>query len=257
MKKIITESPGSDESQKRNEIISGDSSLSQSSISPPLSNLSGDIDSECSVVHATCSLTETYEQNGAYSTSSSAHSPSRPAATIDNKEEETSYAEVFSVKTNDSSVFEIMNHIASSFATNFLKQLEMHKLESQMISIKNKCDQLNKESSLTWRESISYIVKKYPFHKMNDEESMKFLNLCLTKCLAALNGIPTSILNETIQLAEKKTILWISTFTDAISKRKKLIEKLKQLEEQSSNVSDTLLEEFSNCETFNQLIDEV
>ena len=94
------------------------------------------------------------EQNGAYSTSS-AHSLSRPAATIDNKEEETSYAEVFSVKANGSSVFEIMNYIASSFATNFLKQLEMHKLESQMISIKNKCDQLNKESSLTWREFIT------------------------------------------------------------------------------------------------------
>ena len=134
MKKIITESPTSP-SQNRNEMISGDCSISL------LSN--GDIDSE------------TYEQNGAYSTSSSAHSPSRPAATIDNKEEETSYAEVFSVKTNDSSVFEIMNHIASSFATNFLKQLEMHKLESQMISIKNKCDQLNKESSLTWREFIT------------------------------------------------------------------------------------------------------
>jgi len=153
-----------------------------------------------------------------------------------------------------------MNHIASSFATNFLKQLEMHKLESQMISIKNKCDQLNKESSLTWRESISYIVKKYPFHKMNDEESMKFFNLCLTKCLSTLNGISTTsttILNETIQSAEKKAILWISTFTDAISKRKRLIEKLKQLEDQSSNVSDALLEEFSNGDTFNHLINEV
>ena len=155
---------------------------------------------------------ETYEQNGAYSTSSSAHSPSRPAATIDNKEEETSYAEVFSVKTNDSSVFEIMNHIAFSFATNFLKQLEMHKLESQMISIKNKCDQLNKESSLTWKESISYIVKKYPFHKMNDEESMKFFNLCLTKCLSTLNGISTTILNETIQSAEKGNSLDINFY---------------------------------------------
>ena len=56
---------------------------------------------------------------------------------------------------------------------------------------------------------------------------------------------------------QKKAILWISTFTDAISKRKRLIEKLKQLEEQSSNVSDALLEEFSNGDTFNHLINEV
>jgi len=48
----------------------------------------------------------------------------------------------------------------------------------------------------------------------------------------------------------------VSRFFDKVS-RCLLIEKLKQLEEQSSNVSDTLLEEFSNCETFNQLIDEV
>ena len=83
MKKISTESPTSDASQKLNEMISGDSSLFQSSISL-LSNRSGDLDSD------------TYEQNGSYSTSSSsAHSPSRPAATIDNKEEEISYADFF------------------------------------------------------------------------------------------------------------------------------------------------------------------
>ena len=182
---------------------------------------------------------------------------SETMASIDNKEEEEkeSHVQVLSMKKIDLTLLDIMNHIASSFATNFLRQLEIQKLGLQMNSIKNQCDILNTESALTWKESISYIVKKYPFHEMNDVASMGFFNLILTKCIASLNGLSA----QDLKLAEKNAIRWISTFIDAISKRKDKIKKLMQIEDSSTKRFDDshFIQMFSVHDDSNKLTDEV
>ena len=182
---------------------------------------------------------------------------SETMAPIGNKEEEEkeSHVQVLSMKKIDLTLLDIMNHIASSFATNFLRQLEIQKLGLQMNSIKNQCDILNTESALTRRESILYIVKKYPFHEMNDVASMGFFNLILTKCIASLNGLSA----QDLKLAEKNAIRWISTFIDAISKRKDKIKQLMQIEDSSTKRFDDshFIQMFSVHDDSNKLTDEV
>ena len=67
---------------------------------------------------------------------------SETMASIDNKEEEEkeSHVQVLSMEKINLTLLDIMNHIASSFATNFLRQLEIQKLGLQMNSIKNQCE---------------------------------------------------------------------------------------------------------------------
>ena len=69
---------------------------------------------------------------------------------------------------------------------------------------------------------------------MNDVASMGFFNLILTKCIASLNGLSA----QDLKLAEKNAMRWISTFVDAISKRKDKISELMQIEESSTKGFD-------------------
>ena len=90
---------------------------------------------------------------------------------------------------------------------------------------------------------------------MNDVASMGFLNLILTKCIASLNGLSA----QDLKLAEKNAIRWISTFVDAISKRKDKIKELMQIEDSSTKSLDDshFIQMFSVDEDSIKLTDEV